>query len=131
MRDITAEFVDYLLFVDEMRLPAGIQSGSGFVAKFSAEGARDSNGRSLHQLDLNRRLMRYPCSYLIYSAAFDALPPIARDAIYGRMWEVLSGREKARRYTAALTLADRRAIVEILRDTKKGLPEYFDPAKVL
>lgn len=72
--------------------------------------------------------MRYPCSYLIYSASFDALPALAKDAIYARMWQILSGKEKDRRYAAALSAADRRAIVEILRETKKDLPAYFDPA---
>jgi hypothetical protein len=79
----------------------------------------------MHELDLNRRLMKYPCSYLIYSAAFDALPPAAKDPIYKRMWQVLSGEERDARYRSALSLADRRAIVEILRDTKKDLPPYF------
>jgi hypothetical protein len=41
------------------------------------------------------------------------------------LWEVLSGQEQDERYRSALSLADRRAIVEILRDTKKDLPPYF------
>jgi len=69
--------------------------------------------------------MKYPCSYLIYSPAFDALPPRAKDPIYKRLWEVLSGQAQDARYRSALSLADRRAIVEILRDTKKDLPAYF------
>jgi hypothetical protein len=62
---------------------------------------------------------------LIYSPAFDHLPPGAKDPIYRRMWEILSGNERQARYRSALPLADRRAIVEILRDTKPGLPSYF------
>ena len=69
--------------------------------------------------------MKYPCSYLIYSAAFDALPPAAKDPIYRRLWQVLSGEERGARYRSPLSLADRQAIVEILRDTKKDLPPYF------
>jgi len=71
--------------------------------------------------------MRYPCSYLIYSPMFDALPPSMKSLIYERLWQVLSGAERDARYRAALTLADRQAIVEILRDTKPGLPSYFKP----
>jgi hypothetical protein len=41
------------------------------------------------------------------------------------MWQVLSGEEQDDRYRAALSLADRQAIVEILRDTKTDLPAYF------
>jgi hypothetical protein len=88
-------------------------------------GPRDAKGRSLHELDLTRRLMTYPCSYLIYSAAFDALPPAAKDPIYHRMWQILSGEESGERYRSALPLADRQAIVEILRETKRDLPAYF------
>ena len=40
------------------------------------------------------------------------------------MWEVLSGQATDDRYTR-LTLDDRRAVVEILRDTKPDLPAYF------
>jgi hypothetical protein len=61
---------------------------------------------------------------LIYSPAFDALPPLAKAAIYKRMWRVLSGEAREPRYRV-LSLADRRAIVEILKDTKRDLPNYF------
>jgi hypothetical protein len=125
MRGVASEVVDYLLFVDEARLTEPIKGGSGFAERFSSGGPRDKKGRSLYELDLRRRLMRYPCSYLIYSPAFDALPPLAKDSIYRRMWDVLSGQEQDARYRDALSLADRRAIVDILRDTKKDLPPYF------
>ena len=124
MRDIARDLVDYMLFVDEAPLAGKIEGTSGFTQMFSAQGPRDSRGRSLRQIDLERRLMRYPCSYMIYSPLFDALPASAREAIYRRMWEVLSGQDKGQSYTR-LSLADRRAIVEILRDTKKDLPTYF------
>ncbi|MGH8262096.1 MAG: hypothetical protein ACRETU_13310, partial [Steroidobacterales bacterium] len=69
---------------------------------------------------------RYPCSYMIYSEAFDALPTAARNLVYERMWEILGGNETAKVYMR-LSVADRRAIVEILRGTKKDLPSYFQP----
>jgi hypothetical protein len=128
MRGVASEVVDYLLFIDESRLTAPVQSGSGFAQRFSAIGPRDRKGRSLHELDLGRRLMKYPCSYLIYSPAFDVLPPRAKDPIYRRLWEVLSGQEQDTRYRSALPLGDRQAIVEILRDTRKDLPPYFQGA---
>jgi hypothetical protein len=125
MSSVASEVVDYLLFVDEAKLSDRVQGGSGFAQRFSTSGPRDRRGRSLYELDLNRRLMKYPCSYLIYSPAFDALPPLAKDPIYKRLWEVLSGQVPDPRYRSALSLADRQAIVEILRDTKKDLPSYF------
>jgi hypothetical protein len=117
---------DYFLFVDEAPLRSRIEGSSGFAEKFAAAGPRDSKGRSLRQLDLARRLLRYPCSYMIYSPAFDALPAAAREAVYRRMWDVLSGKEGGERY-ARLKPADRQAVVEILRETKAGLPKYYFP----
>ena len=128
MAGVASEVVDYLLFIDETKLTGQVRGGSGFAARFSAIGPRDRRGRSLREFDLNRRLMKYPCSYLIYSPAFDALPRAIKDPIYRRLWEVLSGRERAERYRAALSLADRQAIVEILRETKTDLPPYFQTA---
>jgi hypothetical protein len=119
------ELVDYLLFVDETPLPSAVGGTSGFADLFAAQGPKDARGRSLRDLDLKTRLLRYPCSYMIYTDAFDALPPPARDAIYRRMWRVLSGQDPAPKYARALPEGDRRAIVEILRDTKKDLPAYF------
>ena len=65
MRGVASEVVDYLLFIDETRLMDHVRGASGFAERFSAEGPRDKRGRSLHELDLDRRLMKYPCSYLI------------------------------------------------------------------
>jgi hypothetical protein len=124
IRDNVKELVDYLLFVDERPLPGRIQGSSRFTETFAALGPRDGKGRSLRQLDLERRLPRYPCSYMIYSDAFDALPANAKAAIYQRMWDVLSGQDKDPRY-ARLSASDRQAVVEILRDTKQSLPEYW------
>ncbi len=126
IRDSAAELVDYLLFVDEAPLAGKIQGSSGFAERFPAPGPRDRRGRSLRELDLERRLMRYPCSYMIYSAAFDALPAVAKAAIYERLWQILSGQERHDSYNS-FSLADRQAIVEILLDTKKDLPNYFQP----
>jgi hypothetical protein len=124
IREAAAELVDYLLFVDEQPLRHPIEGTAGFTDLFSARGPFDSRGRSLHQLDLERRLLRYPCSYMIYTDAFDALPDLAREAIYQRMWEILSGEETGDRY-AGLGRVDREAVVEILRETKGNLPSYF------
>jgi hypothetical protein len=118
------EVVEYMLFVDEAPLPAPIEGSSGFAERFSARGPKDSRERSLYQLDLTTRLMRYPCSYMIYSDAFDRLPAAARDAIYRRLYAVLSGAERTPRYSR-LSPADRRAIIDILRQTKREVPAYF------
>ena len=68
---------------------------------------QDPRARSLRQLDLNTRLLKYPCSYMIYSAAFDAMPPLAKSAVYLKLLRELPKREGGQ------------AILEILRATKK------------
>jgi hypothetical protein len=123
------EVVDYLLFVDEAPLD-GVRGTSGFAERFSALGPRDGKGRSLRDLDLDRRLLRYPCSYMIYSEAFDALAPAAKDAVYRRMWRVLSGADSSAKY-ARLSASDRQAIVEILRETKRDLPPWFGAVRTV
>ena len=127
LESAAAELVDYLLFVDEAPLPGPVKGTSGFAEQFAAQGPRDRKGRSLRDLSLDERMLKYPCSYLIYSEPFDAMPAAAKAAVYARMWEILSGEERGARYER-LTPADRQAIVEILRDTKKDLPAYFSDA---
>jgi len=126
VEEAAADLVDYALFVYEEPLPARVRGSSGFAEKFSALGPADRKGRSLRQLDLDRRLMRYPCSYMIYSDAFNALPPGAKDLAYHRMWQVLSGQDRNARY-ARLSLTDRQAIVDILLETRKDLTADFQP----
>ena len=127
VRQTAREVVDYMLFVDEAPLPSAVRGSSAFAQEFASKGPRDGKGRSLRDLDLTRRLLRYPCSYMIYAEAFDALPPAAKASVYERLWDVLSGKETDKAY-AALSLADRRAIIEILRETRSGLPTYFQTA---
>jgi hypothetical protein len=122
LTDAVREVVDYLLFVDEAPLPSPVRGATSFAQDFAAKGPRDSKGRSLRDLDLSTRLLRYPCSYMIYSDAFDALPARAKEMVYQELWNVLSSAHPK------LSADDRRAIVEILRDTKTGLPEYFQSA---
>ncbi len=122
--DNAEELADALLFVDEATLPGPIRGNSGFAEQFSAQGPRDHLGRSLRDFDLDHRLMRYPCSYMIYTDAFDGLPAATKDAVYRRMRKILSGEMADTRYRI-LSEADRNAIIAILRDTKKDLPGWF------
>jgi len=121
LRDAVHELVDALLFTGEAPLTSPVRGTSGFAEMFAASGPSDSRGRSLRQLDLERRLQRYPCSYTIYSAAFRALPDAVRAAIYARMREILSGRDRSAQYER-LSDADRRSIIEILSETLLDFP---------
>lgn len=116
--------VKYLLFCEEAKLTARITGTSEFTAEFVAQGPRDKQGRSLRDFDLQHRLFKYPCSYLIYTPSFDALPPIMRDYVYARFWDVLSGKEQHADF-AHLTAADRQAILEIIRETKPDMAKNW------
>ena len=97
--DAAREVVDYLLFVDEAPIANPINGSTAFATQFAARGPHDRLGRSLRQLDLTRRLLRYPCSYMIYGEQFDRLPADAKEAIYRRMWEILSGKDPSKKYS--------------------------------
>jgi hypothetical protein len=72
------QLVRYLLFAREAKLEGPVEGGSGYADEFAAKGPRDPRGRSLRDFNLRTRIFRYPCSYLIYSEAFDAIPGPAK-----------------------------------------------------
>ncbi|MBN9661410.1 MAG: hypothetical protein J0H49_24660 [Acidobacteria bacterium] len=118
------ELVKYMLFAEETRLTEPVTGVSGFAESFARQGPRDGAGRSLREFDLKTRLFRYPCSYLIYSEAFDQMPQPMKDRVYQRLWQILSGQDETPTF-ASLSSADRRSILEILRATRNGLPDYW------
>jgi hypothetical protein len=118
--------VKALLFSGAPVLTDPVSGTSSFAKEFAArngprEGPRDRQGRSLRDLDLNRRLLRYPCSYFIYSEAFDALPAPARDYVYRRIGEVTSGKETGDDF-AHLSPEDRRNIDESCAKPSLSMP---------
>jgi hypothetical protein len=128
--------VRYLLMSDEFTLRWPVEGVSDFAQEFAARGPHDSQGRSLRDLQLDTRMFKYPCSYLIYSEAFDQLPDPVREAVYKRLADVLggstgkpSGDSAAGRHDRDsfehLSTADRQAIREILIDTKAEAARYL------
>jgi hypothetical protein len=118
------DLADYLLFVGEAPLREPVKGVSSFTQTFAQRGPRDDRGRSLREFDLRTRLFRYRLSFMIYSDLFDALPASVREQVYRRLYDVLSGKETGEKY-ASLTADERTAILEIVRETKKNLPDYW------
>jgi hypothetical protein len=113
--------VKQLLMAEEVSLEYPVRGNPEFVRVFEKAGPRDHTGRSLRQLDLKKRLFKYPCSFLIHSEAFRRLPDPLKQKIYRRMAAVLSGvddSEPFRRWSAE----DRVAVREILTETLEDLP---------
>lgn len=116
----------YMLFVDEAYLKDPIKGTTDFAARFQKRGVRDSKGRSLRQLDLDGYLFEYPCSYLIHSPQFDQLPPLMKSYIYNRLFDILTGRAEGEDDDDfVIKESDRRAIYEMLLETKDDLPEQW------
>ncbi len=105
------EVARYMLFLDEVPLREKIRGVSSFTETFPQRGPRDGKGRSLRDFDLERRLFRYPLSYMVYSRQFDGLPTAVRERLGRRLYELLPAEE-------------RREILDIMRDTKPDLPGW-------
>ena len=118
------QLLRFLLFTNEAPMDGAIQGTSGFTEEFSARGLRDRQGRSLRDFDLHTRIFKYPCSYLIYSEDFDSLPSPAKEYVYRRLVEVLTGQDTSPDF-AKLTKQGRQAILEILLATKPGFPDRW------
>ncbi len=114
------DLVDGLLMVDEVRLTEKIEGSSNFATEFTHRGPQDSTGRSLRDFDLQQRLFRYPCSYLIYSESFDKLPKPVLKQIRQRLTNVLISKDQRKKYNH-LSKRTRTAITEILRQTKPSV----------
>jgi hypothetical protein len=119
VKDAGEPIVRAMLFVNAAQLTEPVQGTSGFAEEFTKRGPHDSKGRSLRDLDLQHRLLRYPLSYLIYSKSFDAMPVELRDYVMRRFREVLTGEDTSADFRH-LSLDDRAAILGILRETKPG-----------
>ncbi len=123
VENVTEPLVRAMLFVDEAPLVERISGTSGYARTFATQGPRDGRGRSLFELDLTRRLLRYPCSYLIYSESFDALPVLSKNYVYRRLWAVLNNEDTSEGF-AHLSRSDRTAIRDILLATKRDFAAW-------
>jgi hypothetical protein len=122
VRRLATELGDYLLFTGEVPPSVPLLALPGFARDLESAAPKDHLGRSFGQLDLDRRLMKYPCSYMIYSDAFAALPDAVRQAVYARMLERLSSEDVRRAPQVGMNAVERTAVLEILRETKSDFP---------
>ena len=116
INSVANELVEYLFFVDEFKLSSPIQGSEEFIKDFRTSAIYDSKQRSLRDLDLKTRLLKYPCSYLVYTDSFTSLPKPVLDVVVKKMKEVLSGENQSTTFQH-LTEQDRKAILQILVET--------------
>jgi len=118
------DLAGYMLFADEAPLDEPVKGVSSFAESFSARGPRDKAGRSLRDFDLRTRLFQHRMSYMIYSDFFDAMPKPILERVYRRLFDVLATDDPGPKY-AALPAAERQEVLDIVRQTKSGLPDYW------
>jgi hypothetical protein len=124
IRSVGDKLLEYLLFADEAELTSPVAGTSSFTEDFQNVGPRDSKGRSLRDFDLKTRMFRYPCSWLIYSDAFNALPPAALEHVETRLIAILTGQDESEEFVD-LSAEDRKAVLEILVETKPSIRKRF------
>jgi hypothetical protein len=118
--DKSAEpLVRNLLFCGETELTSPIEGTSEFTKEFANRAPHDKNGRSLREFDLKHRVFKYPCSYLVYSDAFQTLPIEVRTVIFDRLQLILTTKSLPTEY-AHLSDQDRIDIHQILIETLPG-----------
>ena len=123
LHGLAEELVRYLLFADEAKFPAGgIRIDSQYREDFLADRKEASNGISLKDLDLETRLFKHRCSYLIYSDVFQATPDFFRQHVYQVLGEAISTEKPDPDFTW-LSVTEKKAIRGILRETLSDLPE--------
>ena len=127
LKEIADGLIQYFLFRNEIPLPAPVRGTSDFADDFAARGPRDAKGRSLRDFDLQTRLFRLPCSYVIQGEAFRRLTPAVRDIVLIRLLRILDGTSGRRAY-GYITDEESRSILEILVDTVPDLPDSWREA---
>ncbi len=132
LRLIAREVVQRLLFCQEAQLTHPIEGSNTFAEEFVQLGPRDSQQRTLREFDLQTRMFRYPCSYMIYSSSFDSLQPVLRQEIYGQLQTILTAdsaasaaQSKSQIDYQHLSAESRADIREILSETKSDLPDNW------
>jgi len=119
--------LDVLLFKDEHRFDGEVAGLGKFEKTFLAKRKANKEGRSLRDLRMDGRMFSHRCSYMIHSQSFDHLPDTLKAMVYKRLLQILLGEDDSRRYQHLRPL-ERKRILQILVETKKGLPAAFGEA---
>ena len=113
-----------MFFEDEAELPRLDYQASPFAATFHQRRPQDSKGRSLYQLRMNRRMFRYPFSYIVYTDAFNELPQEALDYIWPELEHILDPNFRHEDYPY-LSQREKSAVKEILMETHPMAVKYW------
>ncbi|MBI5774947.1 MAG: hypothetical protein HZA89_14555 [Verrucomicrobia bacterium] len=111
--------VRYALFADEAPLPrGGVAGDAAFKADFLKSRRATPGGISLKDFDLQTRIFKHRCSYMIYSSIVQGLPAEMKQRVYQRLRAALDPQRPDKEY-AYLPAAEKQAIHGILKATLK------------
>lgn len=115
--DCARQIADLLLFENEAELGAdGIEGDAAFQEAFTRRFPKAKDGRSLADFQLNDRLFKHRCSYMIYSKMFETLPPRVKSAVISRLQTVLESEPSPGNHPD-IKSSERRKITAILSET--------------
>jgi hypothetical protein len=108
--------VRQMLFCNEVELTEPVAGTELFLEQFRANRKEDAEGRSLKDFDLETRIFKHRCSYMVYSQAFAMMHPMLKDAVVTKLREVLAGQGDESIY-GHLDANERQVIATILTET--------------
>jgi len=109
--------VEWFLFQGEAALGEdGVSGSDAFQQQFGAAFPRAKNGDSLADFQLNTRIFKNRCSFMIYSEAFQTLPASVKTRVIAKLKAVFDATHDEDAFPQ-IKLSERRRIAQILRDT--------------
>ena len=92
LHNASQEILEYMLFSDEADIQ-NIVGNSNFREEFARNKPRSSNGDSLYELKFDKRMSALPCSWLIYSKAFESLQPDLKQCVLQELKNILTNKD--------------------------------------
>ena len=111
------KITDCIFFKDEADLGEGVEGDPAFQNEFLARYPKAEGGDSLADFRLYGRIFKRRCSFMVYSDAFNGLPPTLRELVLEKMREAIAGRSERVGWLAA---SERKRIDRILMETLPG-----------
>lgn len=118
------EILEYMLFENEQSIKGlEIQGNKDFTKAFSYAAPKTKDGKSLSELSFDSSIVKYPCSWAIYSDSFKGLPAELKELVLQRLIVILSGDEVPDKYIHLRKVRD--DIHKILLETHKEYAAEF------
>lgn len=115
----------YMLFADEVPLPrGGVAGDEEFKRDFTSVRRLGPGGASLKDFELRTRLFQHRCSPMIYSLAFQGLPPEMKQRVFARLAQALDSARPDKEF-AYLPATEKQSIRNILKATLPELPKSW------